>query len=383
MTRGEATLARTKPVSPSKLGTHALCALRYLYETERPPLKALPGGPGAVKGVVIHGLVEAYRRKGPLAGMALKQDICARLATSLANGEGGGLARHAIGFYGLHGIFTRGEIVGACQFVASILAKYGKDTSRPGRQPFHGPGICWKSLFGSEVWLEDVCLDLAGRADLIYRAEDGTVHVVDFKSSRTVTDAAVHEQYILQLAAYALLVEQKIAAPRIVVELATPGGVLEMEVDGELRGMAIAAVASVTRQFPRGLAQVPSSLAVTGRHCATCAYRVSCAAYLSCLSDAGGTLRAHSGYDLVGTVTARQVAGGMASLVIRRPTGAACRLDGIPEHVWPSIAAGNKVLAFNVGCREISVHSRTPANFFIFRPDDTPASAYRAYLLVS
>jgi hypothetical protein len=354
--------------------------LRYLYETERPPVVALPRGPGVVKGTAVHGLVEAWRGREAVAGLALKQDLCARLANSLGNGEGGVLAKHAFELHGLHAIFTRSEIVAACQFVGGLLARYGMQGSRLVNRSCNGRRAGAPSPFGNEVWLEDAGLDLAGRADLVFRALDESVHIVDFKSSRTGADAGLRDQYILQLVAYAVLVERKVSAPRVVVELATSGGVQEVEVDDGLRNMALSIVASVTRRFPRGLPQAPSAQAVTGSHCASCAYRVSCAPYVASLSDAGGMLPVYGGYDLAGIVTTKEISGGMASLVISRTDGAPCRLDGVPEQTWPDVVVGSAVLAFDVRCREMAAYSRVAANFFVFRPDDRPASAYRALL---
>jgi hypothetical protein len=343
----------------------------------------LPSGPAAVKGVAVHNLVEARRGREVVGGLVLKQDLCARLEAGLASGKGGELARHAFELHGLHAIFTRSEIIGACQFIARLLARYRTRGPRPPRKHLDVPRPGGLAPFGSEVWIEDADLDLAGRADLVYRAAGGSIHVVDFKSSRAGADAGLLDRYILQLAAYALLVERKMPAAQVVLELATPNGVLEVEVDDRLRRMALSAVASVTQRFPRGLQHVPATLAITGSHCAGCAYRVSCTAYASSLREAGGTLQAYRGYDLAGTVVARDASGAMASVVIRRAAGTACRVDGIPKQAWPDVAVGKDIKAFDVGCREMAMHTGMPANFFVSRPDDLPASSYRAVLHAS
>ena len=383
MMKGEAPLARTKPVFPSKLGVHALCPLRYLYETERPALASLPRGPAAVKGIAVHALVAASKATAPVTGMALKQDLCERLCALLACGAGGPIARHALSLNGLHGVYSRREVLAASQFVMSILARYGERGFLPAHQVPGRAGGGWKSPFGNEAWMEDADLDLAGRADLVYRAGDGRIHVVDFKSSRSRTDPILREQHVLQLVAYALLVERKVAASSMVLELATPEGVLEIDVDDRLRGVALGAIDSVKRQFPRDVVQVPATLAITGGHCSTCAYRAACRAYLQCLSGSGGTLPARTWHDVAGTVAEVEDLGDVVSMVILRPAGAPCRVDGILKQALPRNMAGREVAAFNVGCREIAMHSHTPANFFVYRPDDPPASAYQAHVHVS
>ena len=124
-------------------------------------------------------------------------------------------------------------------------------------------------LFG--VWLRSSRLGLSGKLDLLIRTPDAC-YPVDFKD----TEGRPRQNHRVQLAAYALLVEEafKLAVPEGFIYLVPRKEVVAVPIEESDR----AAVRSMLAEIRRGIAreQMPEPTPVRAR-CVTCEYQNYCA----------------------------------------------------------------------------------------------------------
>ena len=119
-----------------------------------------------------------------------------------------------------------------------------------------------------DLWLVDEELGLNGRVDYLLESEDEAA-IVDFK----LTASEPGDNHRLQLAAYAWLVERRLAKPvrRCFIYRIPDDRVFEVVIDERLRAWRTAALVQI-----RDLDELPEATAVRGR-CTDCEYLNFCA----------------------------------------------------------------------------------------------------------
>jgi hypothetical protein len=150
-------------------------------------------------------------------------------------------------------------------------------TARPDHKARQGGR---QRMFGAEVALTSESLRLNGRADLIRRAEDAVIEIVDFKTGdlRSV-DGEIKTAYALQLQAYALMFEEQFGASSL--RLILNNGREELvPSDREALGEARERIAAFVERFPAGSRLSTKSVASPGSGCGTCRLRPGCLAYM-------------------------------------------------------------------------------------------------------
>ncbi|TCS35614.1 PD-(D/E)XK nuclease superfamily protein [Paucimonas lemoignei] len=374
-------LARKKPVSPSKLAVFSTCPLRYLLETERPDALSLPAGPHALRGTAVHMVIEECGEQAA-NGQTIKEKIF-NLVSALVQQRGGlDLTKLVFDTYGIEGLFTKEQVIKSVQFVNRVARIHGQYLSHHSAR---GTVLTQKQVYpqlGPEKWFEDRVLDLAGKVDLTYLTNDGTVRVVDFKTGRVRDDSQKPiEGYVLQLAAYGLLLEKAFCAPAIHLELMGPADSWDAPLDDQLRAMAKSVLCQLKRLLPLNQEVHTVEMATPGAHCHSCSYRPSCQKYSGKLWAGGRECEVAAPVDIAGRVLEVFNFGDVMTLRVETSRGITCSISGIPLRLYQSINVGSKITAYSLGSFEVAGRSSIPANFFMLRPDSPRSSAFSSLLV--
>ncbi len=120
------------------------------------------------------------------------------------------------------------------------------------------------------VWLNSAELGLSGKLDLLIVTAEAC-YPVDFKYTRE----RPRRNHVMQLAAYALLVEavMKVPAPAAFVYLAPSDQLLRINVTGRLKGLVVSRLVAIRQMVQDGI--LPEATTVRAR-CEECEFRNYC-----------------------------------------------------------------------------------------------------------
>lgn len=369
-------IARTKALAPSKLWLIGQCQLRYLLETERPDVARISAGPTAALGIAAHNVIADL--DSSVSPEEIKRRICGELQNIVASSNSS-LLLFVAAKHGLAGLFSTQQVLDTRLFAlrqASIQLQRRRNDGEFRRQPANSR----PSQLGAERWFENSEHDIAGKVDLAYRDKDGAIHVVDFKLGRVAVDGQPKEEFLMQVAAYGLLVKHGLNADRVVLELIGPSSAWARSFDAGLQGWITDSVRKAADQMPRGEFFDPKRLANLGNHCLSCSYRPSCSAYKASLQR-GSTQwspdQTPYSFDFLGTLDQVQPMGDMARMRFVLADGRHASIAGMPAHLWPTSAGpGTKLEAYALGCLDVKGRAIAPTNFYVMRTDNPRLTAF-------
>lgn len=375
-----ALLARTRPVSPSKLGLLRDCPLLFLLSTEHWAAPQLPHGPRALLGSTMHKIIEVHAGQQGLAGLEvlrLVREDFGRRVRALQEG----LLQWVYARDGINGVLPPAMVVAAAQLAFKNIRKAPASVGFPGTGSLTGASAHGQ-LCRERKWTS-VELDMEGRPDLVYRRGDA-VHVVDFKLGlgRDATGQP-NRGYILQIAAYGLIVKQAYGAGKVVLELRSPLDEWVQVLDDPLEAAVHDAASLAKVVLPRGKAFPISSLARLGTHCQACSYRPGCPAYLRCLESGDESMTgAMSPFDVLGTVASAMRSGESWRVTVEAlPDGRRVVVDGIVESLAPiGLAQGVQFQGYALGTNEVKGRGNYIANFHAWSPASPRNSAFTALI---
>lgn len=372
---------RTKPISPSKLPFFAQCALRYVLETERPRVPTIPAGLAALRGTAIHAVIEENVGHSVPESSELRKRFL-EIAETAARQQGNALMLKAMLAAGMNALFPARLVLADMQFIRSVLTRhYRKQHGSEAAAGRRGSGKALGGRFGAERQLASVSLDMEGRPDLLYKDENGLVHVAEFKSGKvTGPDGLPKEAYLVQIAAYGLLVKELWSPPgEVALELAGPSSAWEGKLDEQLEKPVTSLLAGLRERLPKHVQLDAAELASPGLHCHSCAYRPACPAYLAALDAQAPDV---SPCDIAGMVLEVEHQQEAVSLRVKSQHGRTVAIRGIPEPVESALEPGSYIRAFSLGIFDILPKAAFPANFFAYRSDDPRQSSFGAFVSV-
>jgi hypothetical protein len=376
---------RTKPVSPSKLSTFVLCPLRYVLETERPKEGAIPPGPMALRGTAVHHVIQAHAGRPLPSGREIRDAYMNAVVAEATRPDGNALIRLAVENGGASELFAQEQIVAASQFIRKILQQHQDNLALhdPARRETGALSVPDRrpALFGIERKLSSSELDMEGRVDLLYKDDGGTVHVTDFKTGNVLeVGGEPKSSYLIQMAAYGVLVQETLSPAKILLELSGPSSEWSGPFGPELDCNVKTLVSRLHARLPKDEPIAATTIATTGAHCQGCTYRPSCPAYISLLESGapdGGVL---SQFDFSTAITDATHHSGWATLRAVTNKQTVISLSGVPTSIYPELAAGTKIRAFSLGAFDVLARAAFPANFYVYRRDMPKSSAFASLI---
>lgn len=376
----ETLLVRTRPITPSKLNLLSDCRWQFLLSTEQSGVTRLPQGPMALLGSAMHKVIEVHAGRKGLTGLEvhrLVQEDFGRLAMSLQSG----LLRWVFSRDGINGVVPPAAVAAAAQLAfKNVRGSLGTASyARVGGLSRTNVG----SQLGRERNFASEALDMSGKPDLVYR-KGGVLHVVDFKLGlgRDATGQP-NRGYILQVAAYGLIIKQAYGADKVVLELRSPVDVWVQVLDTDLEAAVHQAADMAKELLPKGTAFTASSLARLGTHCQTCSYRPGCPLYRSCLDSGDKAMTgATSPFDVIGTVVSATRSGESLRVIVEaKPYGRRVVIDGVVEALSPrELSHGVQIQGYALATNELKGRGDYIANFHVWSPAYPRNSAFTALI---
>jgi hypothetical protein len=377
-------LSRTKPFSPSKISLINNCPLRYLLETENFVSVGPPSNLYALVGTVIHKLVEINLSRPSISGIELKKQFIESI-NKLAIRGGESVVNWVYANYGLNGLLSNERVISSVQQVKRLLAKYGDDKSeiKVGSNLI-AHFICPDGL-GSEKWFEHKKLELGGKIDFSYIDEEGMIHIVDFKSGKVLDEEGQpKDDYLLQIGAYGLMVEEFTDSSNILLELIGSHTTWTGKLDETLRARVLNSVSEAQKTLPLNHEIDASTLSKSGEHCSSCRSRFSCDEYRLALRNRsfGGANSICSPNDLFGTVSRVTKHENLIDILVNTNNGITCSIIGLPDGIYHEIKIGDLIAAYFLGVLDIESRCAFPVNFFIVRGDAPRLSSFESLVII-
>lgn len=251
------------------------------------------------------------------------------------------------------------------------------------REPL-GYGWCSDDAIGAEKTLHDSELRLRGRPDWSEMVGPKLLLVSEFKSGKVVDrKGALLEDYVVQVQAYALLLER--AYPGTRVSAVVDGGARHRVPWGTPeRQRLLERVHELHQRLPSGKEIAAAVLAEPGTHCRRCRLRPMCPRYLDDVPtwwpDRGGGPRPLP-LDVWGVIEALKVESRGHSITIAAPVSRRVLVDGIAKrHGLGALNVGDWVWLFDLEPSEdLDQHGASvqPRNFHEIPPGPRWATGRR------
>jgi hypothetical protein len=368
-------VTRTKPISPSKIGLFQSCKLKYLAESEGSVKNRLPAGPTANLGTAVHATIEALIEKEIPDIAIIKATLVDSLKGQFSIQDKCSPVTHtAFERYGLRGVTSQARILQLCGYITEVLGRLPRHLG-PGRQVGQG-GMKSQNQLGIEKWASSESLEMAGRIDYSYLdSSEGVLHVVDFKTG-SVTDASNKPkmEYLLQIAAYGLMLGEANNISKVRLHLDGPSGNWEGDLTSELENRVRYATREINRSLPVGKPFIAQDIATPGDYCRSCSVRPSCARYLSFLSADDGAGFVPLG-DIRGIVIGLRASDSLVKVQIENQGKKSFTVTGIPEPMWDK-RVGEEVSMYGLHTNEPIGRGRYVANFYVINANLPQASAF-------
>lgn len=383
MTQQGPAVTRTRPVVPSKLHIGEKCLLRYAYETERASL-SIPAGVRAVSGTAVHSVIDLHS-EGPVpTGSTIRDSFLSAVERELARPDVAPILRYVYEKHGVSGVYSREQIAAACQQARAILegqsARHVRAAASRNPRPIRQPAFQHKGSLGSERAFVSRDLDLAGRIDYTYRSAGAPLNVTDYKTGKvTAPDGAPVHAFLLQIAAYGLVVKEAIGDTRILLHLRGPDTQWSAMLDQGLEDMVAVAVARIVDALPKGVPVAAETVANVQPHCSECNHRSHCMPFSSA-RKADIQNRFQTPFDANGKVLSATQDSTTARLTIQTGPERTAVINGIPLEIFGPLETALSVQAFSLKAYETVSRAILPANFYLYRPDNPQLSAFQSLL---
>lgn len=274
--------------SVSRLSAAADCLLRLVMPAS--PETVFPTSPLAEWGRVVHSLFETVskRRLDPsIPSRRAMEEMLSRLIDK--TDEGLAASPFAFRLFHLKDAFPPLEWKRRCNTAvenALVVQRQEAEVgvarkSSPAKTPFDlRSALGTTGYSGSEVFLPETPLRLAGRIDSIRVLSDGAIEIIDYKSGNAFDDQGrPSERVALQLRLYALAIAKLMPSSRIEIRVVSndleeliPFGETEARETGNW-------LLSRLDQLPAGAALPSAGLGRLGKQCQDCELRPTCPTY--------------------------------------------------------------------------------------------------------
>ncbi|MBO1555111.1 PD-(D/E)XK nuclease family protein [Yersinia pseudotuberculosis] len=378
------TLARTRPALPSKLGVFIACPARYLLESEPHTIQQVSLHPRTILGSVVHLLANTLQKDTGVTPASVIEQLENTFISALGNTQRAGpLTEWVLQRHGIAGLISRQALLEQVRYAKSIImpvierAKYLPDS--PEKRENRIPVGREKSLTSSQF-------NMSGRADLIYQTNSGPIRVVDFKTGK-VTDELNQpkDHYLLQIAAYGMMVKEQVPDIDVELELAGVSDSWTGSLDANLNDRVTHILIKLNNTLPFNEPLHAQALAQTGKHCVTCISRCSCPVYREKLQE---YLQQHQfdsayfGYDFFGQLLGIEVGDSLITLRVQLANGYTVKIFRIPAQLFPESEriVGRSLFIYGVNSLGRSSDGGFPRNFYVINTQDPKRSAFQFYL---
>jgi hypothetical protein len=379
-------LARTRLASPSKLATFRACPLRYVLETENTGPSPIQAHPATLLGTAVHDTAEAVlgeENPDRVNYVGMVEANFTRLVADRA--RAGPITSWVMERFGMTGLISRRQLLGQAAFAKSLAERFilGKVGSKGGSKdsPESVP-------LGSEKWLGSTSLGIGGRVDLIYKEDEGSLRIVDFKTGRVNDEEGKPKAaYLLQLAAYGRIAQELDPSMAVQLELLGKGDAWTGAFDAPLRSLVDTTLQDLHTVLPIGATFSPEDLSRTGDHCAQCSYRPSCESYNvkldKCMSLDGFDYES-SPLDICGEVLEVKTEDALSMIRCKVKNGRTVAISRVPTSLIPEIqdCKGRRIRAYGLGSLEARRQGTFPCNFFIIDLEAPRDSAFQVALVL-
>lgn len=356
-------LERTQPIRPSKIGLFLACPLRYVFETERPKPGGLPPGPHTYLGTAFHAAIEHFWNQPEIRAIEIRDWIQTEFARRIS-AQDNGLCKWLLSSENIDAVISPSLVNDSSRLAHKQIAASQKQIKK---NTLHYEDT-EKSIFGIERRLTSKVLDLDGRADLVEKY-GGNVHVVDFKLGSILTESnELKPEYLLQLAAYALIVKERLGEINIILELRNPKSNSRYDFDSRLENIALKTILEINSILPKNTILNSASIARMGEHCLSCSYRTMCVNYcnrLTCKSAQEDQFV--SLFDINGTVISVTADQTTASVILSaKPDSRRIKISDIPIFMMEQLLKpGDEVYFFSLETSEVKGKGNYIANFHV------------------
>ena len=374
-------LKRTQPLRPSKIGLFSVCPLRYIFETERPEPGGLLPGPQVYLGIAFHNAIENFWGQSLVKGTIVREWIRSEFGKKLT-AEDRGLCQWLYNREGIDALISPSLVSDASRLAQQQVALSGYVPLRGG-VPHAENG---QAIFGVERRVFSEKLDLAGRTDLVEMDGD-RVSVVDFKLGFSLDESGEPKhEYLLQLAAYALIVKEVLGDISVSLELRSPKKTFRREFDLKLESKILDMLKTMRDTLPLEKPLDQTILAREGEHCLACGYRPVCSNYQNRLAHSQAIDDDFvSPLDVCGEVISVTSDGDMASVLLRaEPDLRRVYITGIPrEMIEDGVRPGDYWAAYSLGTPEVRGKGNYIANFHLLDLVNFRQSAFSCKIVKS
>lgn len=377
------TLERTRPALPSKLGVFITCPMRYLLESEQHSFRCLPLPPQAALGSAVHKLANTLQKSGENNPESIIQRLENDFVATLIKTQQGALALWVWERYGIAGLVSRQALIKYIRYAKSLVTPVAERVGHLSDMIKMRGSII---PVGREKLLKSTFFDMQGRADLIYRKETGEIRVVDFKTGKVRDEKKQpKEEYLLQIAAYGMMVKELAPDVNIELELSGIGGSWTGVLDNSLQEFVNRVLDSFNEILPRNTSFSALNIARPGRHCIQCAGRCSCPIYSrnlchfmqqSCPDDR------HLSIDIHGRLLEVDMDNNFTTLQLLLPDGYMAKVFHIPTRFIPESneMIGSDVTLYGLHVFGDSSENRIPRNFYVVDTQEPRRSAFQFFL---
>ncbi|WP_189339468.1 PD-(D/E)XK nuclease family protein [Pectobacterium peruviense] len=374
------TLERTRPALPSKLGVFITCPMRYLLESEQHSFRCLPLPPQAVLGSAVHRLANTLQKRSENDPESIIQRLENDVVATLIKTQQGTLALWVWEHYGIAGLVSRQALIKYIRYAKSLVPPVA---GRVGHLPDMIKMRDSIIPIGREKLLKSICFDMLGRADLIYRKETGQIRVVDFKTGEVRDEKKQpKEEYLLQIAAYGMMVKELAPDINIELELAGMGDSWTGVLDNSLQECVNRVLVSFNEILPRNTSFSALNIAQPSGHCVQCAGRCSCPVYSKnlchfmqqpCPGDR------HFSIDIHGRLLEVEMDNNFTTLRLLLPDGYMAKVFHIPTRFIPESneMIGSDVTLYGLNVFGDSSENKIPRNFYVVDTQEPRRSAFQ------
>ncbi len=354
--------------------------MRYLYETERPLTDRLSGNIYAIRGSAVHKCIENNLSKIEISRKEIFDELGLLLERYICRSLDNEILKAVYSNWGLSALFDRQTLINLSHYVYECCHRLNSYVEKR-----HLNGVSFAETapkLGSEQNLLSLKYDLAGKPDFTFLDETGVCHVVDFKTGRIKDDNGEPlESYLLQLAAYAVILKDELKTSRLVLEIISTEEQISCNFDSSLE-MKVQRLIQKGRDvlFDRSV-DSSSDAAVGGEHCFSCSYRPSCYRYLNEFETIHG-LNPKKNSDLFGEVIAVDNESVFGRIRISDHTGRNHQVIGVPFELCHKIRIGSFIKIFGIKSIDISGSGKVPVNHYMVDVTNPSKSAFECVIVV-
>lgn len=362
------TVTRSGPISVTSLPFLNSCLLRLVFESETAYDPVLPPTPSAILGRLLHNAIseEKTGRPGAIKGVIRKILDREILIDSRASESGEVALRDAVG-------------------VSYLLRRMPRDNRDREIIP---PNVEQRERIGEpplkrsvERTLTSTTLELRGRLDLLEVRGDWA-RVTDYKTGSIWKDTGEpKEEYLLQLVAYGLLVQDNGLASNIELRLIGADGEWSNRLDATAIHPVIRGLKHLKTQIQIGHVVRSDDIAQVGSACQYCDYRPSCPSYAAqapSLWDTNEEVGYRLPNDTWGRIEGLETAPDGFRVYLADASDRYVCVFGVPKRFVKNSLPGDNIAFFSL---KALTHENPPRNFRL-ASDRSHNSAHAALVIL-